>query len=93
MGNGRHASRAVDRYSVPRLWRGPNRRLQPAKADQALDVAVDAAFRQRGQRGWRSDAELEAFLFERYRAITSSLPAPKPPARKRRAAGSGQTAP
>jgi hypothetical protein len=50
------------------------------KAHQALDAAVDAAY---GKRGFRNDAERVAFLFERYQAITSLLPAAKPPARKR----------
>jgi hypothetical protein len=51
------------------------------KAHQTLDAAVDAAY---GKRGFRNDAERVAFLFERYQAITSLLPAP-PSARKPRA--------
>jgi hypothetical protein len=42
------------------------------KAHQVLDAAVDAAY---GKRGFRNDAERVAFLFERYQAITSLLPA------------------
>lgn len=51
------------------------------KAHQALDAAVDAAY---GKRGFKNDAERVAFLFERYRQITSLLPALATPARKRR---------
>jgi hypothetical protein len=50
------------------------------KAHQVLDTAVDAAY---GKRGLRNDAERVAFLFERYQAITSLLPAEDKPARKR----------
>jgi hypothetical protein len=49
-------------------------------AHQALDAAVDAAY---GRRNFRNDAERVAFLFERYQAITSLLPAADKPARKR----------
>jgi hypothetical protein len=49
-------------------------------AHQALDAAVDAAY---GRRSFRNDAERVAFLFERYQAITSLLPAADKPARKR----------
>jgi hypothetical protein len=42
------------------------------KVHQALDAAVDAAY---GRRGFKSDAERVAFLFERYLALTSLLPA------------------
>jgi hypothetical protein len=45
------------------------------KAHQALDAAVDAAY---GRRSFRNDAERVAFLFERYQAITSLLPAAAP---------------
>ena len=50
------------------------------KAHQTLDAAVDAAY---GRRNFRNDAERVAFLFERYQAITSLLPAASTPARKR----------
>lgn len=50
------------------------------KAHQVLDAAVDAAY---GRRNFRNDAERVAFLFERYQAITSLLPAASTPARKR----------
>ena len=50
------------------------------KAHQALDAAVDTAY---GRRSFRNDAERVAFLFERYRAITSLLPADKPASPKR----------
>ena len=49
-------------------------------AHQALDTAVDAAY---GRRKFRNDAERVAFLFERYQAITSLLPAAEKPARQR----------
>jgi hypothetical protein len=42
------------------------------KAHQTLDRAVDAAY---GKRSFKSDAERVAFLFERYQALTSLLPA------------------
>jgi len=42
------------------------------KAHQALDKAVDAAY---GYKGASTDAARVAFLFERYQAITSLLPA------------------
>jgi hypothetical protein len=42
------------------------------KAHQALDKAVDAAY---GYKGVNTDAARVAFLFERYQAITSLLPA------------------
>ncbi len=44
------------------------------KAHQTLDRAVDAAY---GKRSFASDAERVAFLFERYQALTSLLPAAK----------------
>lgn len=55
------------------------------KAHEALDRAVDAAY---GKRTFKSEADRVAFLFERYQALTSILPAPpsKKPARKRLAA-------
>ena len=42
------------------------------RAHQALDRAVDAAY---GKKNFASEAERVAFLFERYQAITSLLPA------------------
>nr|WP_308457297.1 type IIL restriction-modification enzyme MmeI [Nitrosomonas ureae] len=42
------------------------------RAHQALDRAVDAAY---GKKSFASEAERVAFLFERYQAITSLLPA------------------
>lgn len=42
------------------------------KAHQKLDSAVDAAY---GRRSFKSDADRVAFLFERYRELTSLLPA------------------
>ena len=42
------------------------------KAHQALDRAVDAAY---GKKGYTSDAERVAFLFELYQRYTSLLPA------------------
>lgn len=67
------------------------------KAHQKLDAAVDAAYvSQGGKRTWRSDAERVAFLFERYAALTSLLPAPaaagKRGRRPRSAAGGRATA-
>ena len=63
------------------------------KAHQSLDRAVDAAYIAAERAGGRrppklsTDAERVAFLFERYQAITSMLPAAKPKrARKRRSA-------
>jgi hypothetical protein len=45
------------------------------KAHQALDRAVDAAYvPDGGKRKWGSDAERVAFLFRRYRELTSLLP-------------------
>lgn len=60
------------------------------KAHQVLDAAVDAAY---GRRSFRNDAERVAFLFERYQAITSLLPADKPAKRKRPPAGPSTGAP
>jgi acyl-CoA reductase-like NAD-dependent aldehyde dehydrogenase len=54
-----------------------------AKAHQALDRAVDAAYAAAEKAAGRkppklsSDAERVAFLFERYQALTSLLPAAK----------------
>lgn len=42
------------------------------RAHQTLDRAVDAAY---GKKSFASEAERVAFLFERYQAITSLLPA------------------
>ena len=42
------------------------------KAHQKLDAAVDTAY---GRRRFKSDADRVAFLFERYRELTSLLPA------------------
>jgi hypothetical protein len=55
------------------------------KAHQRLDNAVDAAY---GRKGFKSDAERVAFLFELYQRYTSLLPAATPTkkARKRAAA-------
>lgn len=49
------------------------------KAHQKLDAAVDRAY---GKTGFKSDAERVAFLFARYQALTSLLPAEKSPARR-----------
>jgi hypothetical protein len=52
------------------------------KAHQVLDKAVDVAY---GKKGFASDAERVAFLFELYHKNTSLLPAPeKPKVRKKR---------
>lgn len=51
------------------------------KAHQRLDVAVDAAYLHPGKKGFGSDSERVAHLFERYRAMNSLLPA-EPPVRK-----------
>ncbi len=45
------------------------------RAHQKLDAAVDRAY---GKAGFKSDAERVAFLFERYQALTSLLPAARP---------------
>ena len=52
------------------------------KAHHALDRAVDAAY---GKKGFASEAERVAFLFERYQQITSLLPV-TPPKRSHRPA-------
>ena len=49
------------------------------KAHQKLDAAVDKAY---GKTGFKSDAERVAFLFARYQALTSLLPADKPTKRR-----------
>ncbi|TCJ12793.1 class I SAM-dependent DNA methyltransferase [Parasulfuritortus cantonensis] len=51
------------------------------KAHQRLDRAVDAAY---GAKAFKSEAERVAFLFQRYQALTSLLPAAKAPKRRRR---------
>ncbi len=53
------------------------------KAHQQLDRAVDAAY---GVKSFKSEAERVAFLFERYQALVSLLPAEKPAKRRVRAA-------
>ncbi|MES2229438.1 MAG: DNA methyltransferase [Pseudomonadota bacterium] len=55
------------------------------KAHRTLDAAVDAAY---GRKGFKTDAERVAFLFELYQRSTSLLPAapPRAKARARRAA-------
>lgn len=62
------------------------------KAHQKLDRAVDAAYLAAEKAAGRkppklgSDAERVAFLFERYQALTSLLPAVKPHSAQRRRA-------
>jgi hypothetical protein len=51
------------------------------KAHQALDRSVDAAY---GVKGFKSEAERVAFLFERYQALTSLLPEEKARSRARK---------
>jgi hypothetical protein len=51
------------------------------RAHAALDRAVDAAY---GKKGFASDAERVAFLFDLYRQVTSLLPAEKAKRRTRR---------
>lgn len=53
------------------------------KAHQKLDAAVDRAY---GKTGFKSDAERVAFLFQRYQALTSLLPAEKPAKRRGKSA-------
>jgi len=48
-------------------------------AHQELDRAVDAAY---GKKGFASDAERVAFLFELYHKYTSLLPKPEVPAKR-----------
>ena len=64
------------------------------KAHQKLDTAVDKAYEAcGGKKSYKSDAERVAFLFELYQKYTSLLPAASAkPARKRKAAGSGDSA-
>ena len=50
------------------------------RAHQELDRAVDAAY---GKKGFASDAERVAFLFELYHKYTSLLPAPGKPKKRR----------
>ncbi|MDA8089184.1 MAG: N-6 DNA methylase [Nitrospiraceae bacterium] len=50
-------------------------------AHQALDRAVDAAY---GKKGFASDAERVAFLFELYSQYTSTLPIAEKPTRKKK---------
>ena len=52
------------------------------RAHQKLDAAVDKAY---GKPGFKSDAERVAFLFARYQALTSLLPAAKPKRARRTA--------
>lgn len=54
------------------------------KAHQKLDAAVDRAY---GKSGFKSDAERVAFLFERYQALTSLLPAARPKGARKRIGG------
>ena len=54
------------------------------KAHQKLDAAVDKAYeRSGGKKGYKSDAERVAFLFELYQKYTSLLPSDKPKPRRR----------
>lgn len=57
-------------------------------AHHKLDAAVDAAYGKKAG-AFKSDAERAAFLFERYQALTSLLPAAraKRPPRMKRSAG------
>ncbi len=50
------------------------------KAHQVLDAAVDTAY---GKKGFKSDAERVAFLFELYQKYTSLLPTDRPKKRSR----------
>jgi hypothetical protein len=52
------------------------------KAHQKLDAAVDATY---GKKAFKNDAERVAFLFERYQALTSLLPATSPKRRRQHA--------
>ncbi len=54
------------------------------KAHQRLDAAVDAAY---GRKGFSSDAERVAFLFELYSRYTSLLPSPGGQPKRRRTKG------
>jgi len=51
------------------------------RAHHELDLAVDATY---GRKGFASDTERVAFLFELYHKYTSLLPAPAISARKKR---------
>ncbi|MBW7956966.1 MAG: class I SAM-dependent DNA methyltransferase [Deltaproteobacteria bacterium] len=51
------------------------------RAHQALDRAVDAAY---GKKGFSSDAERVAFLFELYHKYTSLFPAPAKPKKRKK---------
>jgi hypothetical protein len=53
------------------------------KAHQKLDAAVDAAY---GRKGFKTDAERVAFLFELYQRYTSLLPAEPAKSRRRKPA-------
>ena len=52
------------------------------KAHHKLDAAVDAAYA--AKRGFKTDAERVAFLFERYQRLTSLLPVAAPTRRRAR---------
>ncbi|HEY8710471.1 MAG TPA: DNA methyltransferase, partial [Burkholderiaceae bacterium] len=54
------------------------------KAHHKLDAVVDAAY---GRKGFKSDAERVAFLFELYRRYTSLLPADAPKPKRVRTTG------
>lgn len=55
-----------------------------AKAHQALDRAIDAAYvPSGGKRSWSTEAERVAFLFDLHQRITSLLPPEKPKGRRR----------
>lgn len=54
------------------------------RAHQKLDAAVDKAY---GKTSLKSDAERVAFLFQRYQALTSLLPAAKPKQARKRMGG------
>ena len=63
------------------------------KAHQALDRAVDAAYMpDGGKRKWESDAERVAFLFRRYRELTSLLPGEKSVAKGKKSPRSAKRA-
>jgi hypothetical protein len=51
------------------------------RAHQVLDKAVDAAY---GRKGFASDADRVALLFELYHKYTSMLTAPEKPLRRKR---------
>ncbi len=63
------------------------------KAHQKLDAAVDAAYPAAGRKPFKTDAERVAYLFERYRELSSLLPAaPVKTSAPKRAAVKGSTA-